>query len=118
MLSARRTSTGRPQAPATAFFISANLSPQGAILHRANLVGTNLIGANLTWANVAAANLSDAASAIQGSAGSVAREQAHATVLSDDNHPVAVLFYPMDPVQPRWGLLKLSTDATECCRRA
>jgi uncharacterized protein YjbI with pentapeptide repeats len=72
MLSARRTSTGRPQsraAPATAFFISANLSPQGAILHRANLVGTNLIGANLTWANVAAANLSDAASAIQGSAG-------------------------------------------------
>lgn len=35
---------------------------------------------------------------------SIAREEVHALVLSDDKHPIAVVLYFMNPVRPRRDL--------------
>src|SRR5262249_29685225 len=40
-----------------------------------------------------------------GPIGAVAREQAHALILPDDQHPVAIVLYLVDPVRPRRDLL-------------
>jgi hypothetical protein len=46
-----------------------------------------------------------------GPVGAIAGEQAHTVVLPDDQHPIAVVLYFLDPVRPRRDLLAVRRQA-------